>query len=70
MTTCGVHLCDWSQDGVGVGVCFVFLMAFGDGGFDGDASMADFEERLLTESIRIHVQCKLITFFTFELHNG
>jgi hypothetical protein len=31
----------------GVGVCFVFLMAIGDGGFNKDASMADFEERLL-----------------------
>jgi hypothetical protein len=45
-------------------------MAFGDGGFDGDDSMADFEERLPTENIRRWVLCKLITFFTFELHNG
>ncbi len=48
----------------------MFLMAFGDGGFDRDASMADFEERLLMESIRRWVLCKLITFFNFELHNG
>jgi hypothetical protein len=45
-------------------------MAFGNGGFNEDVSMADFEERLLTKNIRRQVLCKLITFFTFELHNG
>jgi hypothetical protein len=45
-------------------------MAFGDGVFNRDTSMADFEERLPTKMIRRRVLCKLITFFTFELHNG
>jgi hypothetical protein len=45
-------------------------MAFGYGGFNKDASMADFEERLPMESIKRQVLCKLITFFTFELHKG
>jgi len=35
LKTCGVHLCNWSQDNGGGSVCFVFLMAFGSGGFNG-----------------------------------
>jgi hypothetical protein len=45
-------------------------MAFGNGGFDKNVSMVDFEERLLIDNIRRWVLCKLITFLTFELHNG
>jgi hypothetical protein len=37
-------------------------MAFGYAGFDEDALMTDFEERLPTKSIRRQVLCKLITF--------
>ncbi len=42
--------------------CFVFWMVLSDGGFNGDASMADFEEGLSTKNIRRWVFRKLNIF--------
>jgi hypothetical protein len=49
--------------------CFVFLMVLGDGGFDGDALMADFEEGLSTKNIRRWVFRKL-NIFSFAWNFG
>jgi len=57
-----LHLCNWCQGGGGVGVCFVFLMTFGDGGFDGDALVVNFEKMMSLEGIKRHVLNKLKTF--------
>ncbi len=49
--------------------CFVFLMVLGDGGFDRDASMADFEEGLSTKNIKRWV-FRMLSIFSFAWNFG
>ncbi len=39
-----LHLCNLCQGDGGAGVCSEFLMIFGNGGFNGNALVVDFEE--------------------------
>ncbi len=43
-------------------------MAFGDGGFDGDALVVNFEKMISLEGIKRHVLNKLKTFCILELN--
>jgi hypothetical protein len=43
-------------------------MTFGNDGFDGDALLVDYEERIWTENIRRRILNKLSTFFYSELN--
>lgn len=48
----------------------MFLMTFGDGGFDGDALVVNFEKKISMEGIKRHILNKLKTFCFLELNLG
>jgi len=45
-------------------------MTFGDGGFDGDALVVNFEKRMSMKGIKRHILNKLKTFCFLELNFG
>ncbi len=47
-----MFVCNWNQDNKGAIILFYVLMVLGNGELGGDASMADFEEGLLTKNIK------------------